>query len=245
DEPARTYPRRRPQRRPAPSHHDHPPLARPRGRLGAGRVRRHQGPLRGLCERGCAAVAQGLRPGMGDRGVRHAPCLDQHALGPRVGQGQDRGADPRDLAPHRTLPACRHRLRGPRGEHHRPGLRRAAGRRWDPHRGDHRGVRRAGRRRLAPTGQRRPEGRAADRVGGRGERGHHRRDAATRPALRGGRARRDRHERRDDRERLLRRGPGHRRGCGLRPSRARRTARPGRQGVCRPQQAAAGGAVAM
>ncbi len=49
--------------------------------------------------------------------------------------------------------------------------------------------------------------------------------AAARPALRGGRPRRDRHERRDDRRRPLRRGAGHRRGRAVRPRRARRAAR--------------------
>ena len=46
-----------------------------------------------------------------------------------------------------------------------------------------------------------PHGRPADGLGGGGLGGHHRRRAAPRPALRGGRARRDRHERRDDRRR--------------------------------------------
>ena len=66
--------------------------------------------------------------------------------------------------------------------------------------------------------------------------------AAPRPALRGGRARRDRHEHRDDRRRRLRRGPGHRRGRGVLARRARRAARAGREGLRRPDPAAAGGA---
>ena len=49
--------------------------------------------------------------------------------------------------------------------------------------------------------------------------GRHRRRAAPRPRLRGGRARRHRHERRLHRRRQLRRGAGHRRGRGLRPAR--------------------------
>ena len=59
-------------------------------------------------------------------------------------------------------------------------------------------------------------------------------DPAPRPALRGGRPRRDRHERRDDRRRQVRRGAGHGRGGGLRPRRARRAARPRREGLRRP-----------
>ena len=85
--------------------------------------------------------------------------------------------------------------------------------------------------------------RRADRLGGRGQRRHHRRGATPRPALRRGRARRDRHERRDDRRRQVRRGAGHGRGRGLRPGRARRPALAGREGLRRPHPAAAGGAV--
>ncbi len=85
------------------------------------------------------------------------------------------------------------------------------------------------------------DGRAADRLGGRGLGRHHRRRAAARPALRGGRPRRDRHEHRDDRRGLLRRGAGHRRGRGVLAHGARRAAGARREGLRRPDPAAAGG----
>ena len=75
-------------------------------------------------------------------------------------------------------------------EQHRHRLRRPAGRRRHPHRGDHRRLRRARRRRLVA---RRPqEAGQADRdraVGRRGQRRRRRRRAAAGPRLRGGRAR--------------------------------------------------------
>ena len=125
----------------------HPRLARPRRGLGARGVRQHPGALRGLGHPGRAALAQGQRPGLGDRGVRDAAALDQHPLRPRVGQGPDRRPHPRDLPAGRPLAARRDRLQGARREHHRARLRRAAGRRRHPHGGDHRRVRRARRRR--------------------------------------------------------------------------------------------------
>ena len=70
---SRRRPRGRPGRRRAPPGHHHPQLARPRGRVGAGRVRQDPGALRRVGLRGRAALAQGLGPGLGDRGVRHAP----------------------------------------------------------------------------------------------------------------------------------------------------------------------------
>ena len=82
---------------------------------------------------------------------------------------------------------------------------------------------------LRSTG--RPHRRAAGRLRGRHLGRHHRRRAAAGPALRGGRARRDRHERRDDRRRQVRGGAGHRGGCGVRPGRARRAAGAGREGL--------------
>ena len=80
------------------------------------------------------------------------PALHQHPLRPRVGEGPDRRAHPRDLPADRPLAARGDRLQGARREHHRARLRRAAGRRRHPHRGDHRRVRRA-RRRGARTSQ--------------------------------------------------------------------------------------------
>ena len=203
---------RRPRRRRAPPDHDHPPLARPRRRLGAGRVRQDPRAVRGVRLRGRAALAQGLRAGLGHRRVRDAARLHQHPLRPRVGQGPHRRPHPRDQPADRPLAAGGHRLQGARREHDRARLRRAPGRRRHAHGGDHRGVRRPGRRRHPPAVGRRAHRRAADRLGGRGQRRHHRRRAAARPALRGGRPRRDRHERRDDRRRQVRRGAGHRRG---------------------------------
>ena len=130
--------RRRPRRRRAPPDHDHPQLARPRRGLGARRVRRHPGAVRRLGLRGRAALAQGLRPGLGHGRVRDAPRVDQHPLGPRVGQGPHRRPHPRDLPADRPLAARGHRLQGARREHHRPRLRRPPGRRRHPHRRDHR-----------------------------------------------------------------------------------------------------------
>ena len=74
------------------------------------------------------------------------PALDQRADGSRVGQGPHRRPHARDLPPDRAQPARRHRHQGARREHHRHRLRRAAGRRRNPHRRHHRRVRRAGRR---------------------------------------------------------------------------------------------------
>ena len=140
------------------------------------------------------------------------PVVHAHPLRPRVGQGPHRRPHPRDLPPHRPVAARRHRLQGVGREHDRARLRRAAGRRRHPHRGHHRGLRRARRRvrHLRVAG--RAQGRATGRVRGGGVGRDHRRRAAPRPALRGGRPRRDRHERRDDRRRPLRGGAGHGRG---------------------------------
>ena len=62
-------------------------------------------------------------------------------------RGQDRRPHARDLAADRPLAACRDRPVGARRELHLDRLRRAAGRRRHPHRGDHRRLRRARRRR--------------------------------------------------------------------------------------------------
>ena len=75
--------------------------------IGAGRVRRHQGAVRGQRDRGGAALAQGLRAGLGDRRVRDAAAGDAHPQRPGVGQGPDRRPDARDL------PADRPRRCGP------------------------------------------------------------------------------------------------------------------------------------
>ena len=61
--------------------------------------------------------------------------------------------------PHRPLPARRHRLQGPRREHHRPRLRRPPGRRRHPHRRHHRRLRRPRRRRHLGPGQEARQGR--------------------------------------------------------------------------------------
>ncbi|CAA9316440.1 MAG: Ribonuclease PH, partial [uncultured Nocardioidaceae bacterium] len=229
-------------RRRAPPDPAHPPLARPRGGVGPRRVRPHPRAVRRLRQHGRPAVAQGVRPRLGDRGVRDAAVLHPHPVRPRVGQGPDRRPDPRDLPARGPFAACGHRPQGARGEHHRPRLRRPPGRRWDPHRRDHRGVRRAGRRLCAPARHRRAAGPAAVGVGRRGLGGDHRRRAAARPALRGGRPRPDRHERRDDRGRPVRRGAGDRRGRAVRPRAARRPADARREGLRRPHRAAAAGA---
>ena len=82
------------------------------------------------------------------------------------------------------------------------------------------------------------QGRAADHLGGRGQRRHRRRRAAARPLLRRGRRRRDRHERGLHRRRQLRRGAGHGRARAVRPRAAGRAARPGRGRLRRADQAA-------
>ncbi len=169
----------------------------------AGRRQRH---------RGRAALAQGQRPGLGDRRVRDAAARDQHPQRPRVGQGSTRRPHPGDLPAGRPRAALVRRLQAARREHDRARLRRARGRRRHPHRGDHRRVRRARRRRELAAGAGLAQGRAAGAFGRRGVRRRHRRRAAPRPLLRGRRARRDRHERGHHRRRRLRRGAGHRRG---------------------------------
>ena len=96
---------RRTHPRPAARRAHHPRLARPRRGLGARRVRQDPGAVRGVGDRGRAALAQGQRAGLGDRGVRDAAALDQHPLRPRVGQGPDRRPHPRDLPAGRPLAA--------------------------------------------------------------------------------------------------------------------------------------------
>ncbi len=108
-------------------------------------VRRHPGPVRGDDRRPRPAAPARQGHGLGDRRVLDAAARDRRAHRPRVGQGPDRRADPRDPAPHRPL-AARRRGPGParRADDHRR-LRRAPGRRRHPHRLDHRRLRRAGR----------------------------------------------------------------------------------------------------
>ena len=72
---------------------------------GAGRRQRH---------RGRAALAQGIRSGLGDQRVRDAAAGHQHPLGPGVGQGPDRRPDPRDQPADRPQPAGGDRLQGAR-----------------------------------------------------------------------------------------------------------------------------------
>lgn len=198
-------------------------------------LRRHQGLLHRLLHRRRPALAQGQRRRLGHLRVLDAAPLHQHPRRPRIRPRQDRRPHPRDLPPDRPLPARRHRLQGPRREHHRPGLRRPPGRRRHPHRRHHRRLRRPRRRRrLGPeeeVHQGRPQ--AAHRHRRRRQRRHRRRRPAPRPLLRGGRARRDRHERRLHRRRPLRRGPGHRRGRALRPQGTERPPRPRRSAAAR------------
>ena len=226
----------------APAGDADPEVARPCRRLGAGRVRPHPGAVRGECDRGCAALAQGLRPRLGQRGVRDAAAIDEHPLGPRVGEGPDRRPDPRDLPADRPLAAGRDRLQGPRREHHPARLRRTAGRRRHPDRRDHRRVRRARGRGVVPARPQAAEERAADRLGGRGLGRHHRRRPDARPLLRGGRPGRDRHEPGDHRRRQVHRGAGHGRGRAVRPRRAGQPAGARYGGLRGADQVAAGGA---
>ena len=72
---------------------------------------------------------------------------------------------------------------------------------------------------------RRHRRRPGPRLRRRHQRRRHRRRADARPRLRGGLARRSRHERDQDRRRPLHRGAGHRRGRAVRPRRARQPAR--------------------
>ena len=89
----------------------------------------------------------------------------------------------------------------------------------------------------AAGGCRRPPAR---RVLRRGLGRHRRRRAGARPALRRGQPGRGRHERRHDVGGPVRRGAGHGRGPAVQPGRARRPARPGREGHRRDHRAAAG-----
>ena len=75
--------------------------------LGARRVRRHQGAVRGERDRGRAALAQGLRAGLAHRRVRDAALGHQHPQRPRVGEGPHRRAHPRDQPADRPLAAGR------------------------------------------------------------------------------------------------------------------------------------------
>ena len=207
--------------RPAPPGDHHPQLARPRRGLGARRVRPHPRALRGQRHRGRAALAQGLRPGLGDRRVRDAAARHAHPQRPRVGQGPHRRPHPRDQPADRPLAARLDRPRGARREQHRHRLRRPAGRRRHPHRGDHRRLRGPRRRRLVagrpqearPARPRSSQSVAAVSVGVID--GEPRLDLAYEEDVRG----RHRHERRVHRRRRLRRGAGHRGGRGVRPAR--------------------------
>ena len=223
--------RRRPNRRRAPPRDDHSRLPEVPGRIGAGRVRRHEGACRER-HRGRAALAQGLRTGLAHRRVRDAAAAtntrnDRESVKGRVGGRTTRSTGCRAGV------AGLHRPRALGENTDRPRLRRPAGRRRHPHGGDHRRLRGAGRRRHL-AGQRRaafdPKPLSC----------RSRRSAwgsstacAARPAVRGGLAGRGRHERRRDRHRQRDRGAGHRRGrrlhrarpstpCWTRPSPDRR-----------------------
>src|SRR5579875_1991543 len=84
---------------------DHQELAGPRGGLGAGRVRRDPGALRGQRGRGAAALAAGERPGLGHRRVRDAAAGHQYPQRPGVCQGQAGRPDHGDLPAGRPVAA--------------------------------------------------------------------------------------------------------------------------------------------
>ena len=140
---------------------DHPRLPAPPRGLGARRVRRHQGDLHGLGRGEGAALPQGQGPGLGDRGVRHAAALHQHAHEPRALRAER--PLPGDPAPRRPLAARRGRHGEARRAHRLGRLRRDPGRRRHAHRRDHGRLRRRGRRHRRPrqAGRRRRARRCA------------------------------------------------------------------------------------
>ena len=140
-------------RRRTPRHPHHPGLSGVAGGLGAGRVRQDEGALRRQRDRR-RARAGAPAPGWAGSppSTRCCPSATQQPHRPRVGQGPGRRAHPRDQPAGRPVPARLHRPRRARREHHRHRLRRAAGRRRHPHRGHHRWLRGAGRRRTCLGG---------------------------------------------------------------------------------------------
>ena len=126
-------------------------------------------------------------------------------------KGRRQRAHPGDQPAGRPVAAGVHRPGGAGGEHHRRRLRCVAGRRRHPHRGDHRRLRGAGRRGDLPVGGGQAVGSPAVVVcHRRGQRRRGRRQDPGGSALRGGLARRGRHERRRHRHRDTGGGSGHR-----------------------------------
>ena len=91
---------------------------KPRRRLGAGRVRRHQGAVhRERRGEGAAVPASGKRRGLGHRRVRHAAARDPHAQRPRGRARQAARPHAGDPAPDRPLAARGGRPRRARRAH--------------------------------------------------------------------------------------------------------------------------------
>ena len=106
-----TFKRSRPRARCAAAGLHRSRLHPPRRRLGAGRLRRHQGAVHRL-GRGEGAAAQARqRRGLADGRVRHAAALDAHAQRPRGGARQAERPHAGDPAPDRPVAALRVRPR--------------------------------------------------------------------------------------------------------------------------------------
>jgi len=71
---------RRARARPVATGHDHPALEHPSGGLGAGGVRRDPSAVHGQRDRGRAALAQGLGPGLGDQRILDVAPSHDHAV---------------------------------------------------------------------------------------------------------------------------------------------------------------------
>ena len=146
-QPAANRPGRRTRTQRPATHHLHPR----RPEVGRGLVpdpgRRYRGAVRRdhRRPRPAAPARQGHR--LGHSRVFDAPAGHRRAHRPRVGQGSDRRPDARDPAAHRALAARRGRSGSARRADDHGRLRRAAGRRRDPHGVDHRWLR--GSRRCA------------------------------------------------------------------------------------------------
>ena len=123
----------------------HAPLHQARRRLGAGRVRRHQGAVHRVGRREGAAAQARQRRGLGHRRIRHAAARHPHPQRPRGRARQAKRPHAGDPAPDRPLAALRVRSGGARRAHDLARLRRDPGRRRHAHRGDHRRLRRRAR----------------------------------------------------------------------------------------------------
>ncbi len=123
------------------------------GRLGAGGVRGHQGHLHGYGRGQGSALPQGAGARVGDRRVRHAAALDEHAQPAREPRAERAVAG--DPAPGWTGAARRGRAEQARRAHDLDRLRRDPGRRRHAHGRHHRRLHRAGRRGGPPAGRRR------------------------------------------------------------------------------------------